>query len=165
MRYLWQWQLMLIFHFRSQKLHEKNFMCTACRELYFQTIQEGSLEFIFVCVHEYICLLSFGTSCAFSTWRYKNIWGTPWSPAGIPTQSGFRGDGKFDSEMVHSEPFFADCVFIFSPKWDFCHYPEDIRDAGLDVHLREFVFLLHGGGGGRRSIVCNIKKATYVAPK
>ena len=44
------------------------FMCTACRELYFQTIQEGSLEFIFVCAHEYICLLSFGTSCAFFTW-------------------------------------------------------------------------------------------------
>ena len=75
------------------------FLCTACRELYFQTIQEGSLEFIFVYAHEYICLLSFGTSCAFSTWGYKNSWGTPWSTAGIPAQSGFRGDGKFDCAL------------------------------------------------------------------
>ena len=95
MSYLCQWHCLF-----STSGHENcmkmNGVCTVCMELYFQTIQEGSLEFIFVCAHEYVCLLPFGTSCAFSTWGYKNSWGTPWSPAGIPAQSEFRGDGKFD---------------------------------------------------------------------
>ena len=93
---LWQWHCSFSTSGHKNCM-KNNFMCTACRELYFQTIQEDSLEFIFVCAHEYICLLSFGTSCAFSIWGYKKSWGTPWSPAGIPAQSGFRGDGKFDS--------------------------------------------------------------------
>ena len=98
MSYLCRWHCLF-----SNSGHENcmkiNWVCTVCRELYFKTIKEGSLDFIFVCAHEYICLLPFGTSCAFSTWGYKNSWGTPWSPVGIPAQSEFRGDGKFDCEV------------------------------------------------------------------
>ena len=98
MSYLCQWHC-LFSTSGYENCMKINWVCTVCRELYFQTIQKGSLEFIFVCAHEYICLLPFGTSCAFSTWGYKNSWGTPWSPTGIPAQSEFRGDGKFDCDL------------------------------------------------------------------
>ena len=82
MLYLWQWHC-LFSTYRQENDIKMNCLCTVCRELYFQTIQEGSLGLIFVCAHEYICLLPFGTSCAFSIWRYKNSWGTRGNPRTI----------------------------------------------------------------------------------